>query len=55
MSLLNTLRSERPLAAGLARLRAARLGLVRPLPSVVATTPAGRYLARMRWLFTGRR
>lgn len=55
MSLFNTLRSERPLAAGLARPRSARLGPARPLPSVLATTPAGRYLARLRWLFTGRR
>ncbi len=55
MSLLNSLLADRPLAASLARARAARLGPVRPLPSLVATTPAGRYLARLRWLFTGRR
>jgi len=47
MSLPNSLHIERP--------RTLRLGTVRPLPNIVATTLAGRYLVHLRWLFTGRR
>jgi hypothetical protein len=54
MSILSNSRVEHSLAVSLPRQKTFRLRPPAPMPNVVTRPTIGRYLDRLRWLFTGR-
>ncbi len=54
MSLARNSRFEHSLVVNLPKLKKFRLRLPTPMPTLVPKATPGRYLDRVRWLFTGR-
>jgi hypothetical protein len=54
MSLARNSHIEHSLVVNLPKQKKFRLRLPTPMPTLVPTAAPGRYLDRLRWLFTGR-